>query len=54
LRPHEATALKTFGEQAQSVTVEPQELYQITTATAKREHMATEGVFGQRRLRHRG
>jgi hypothetical protein len=53
LRPHEATALKTFCKQAQTIAIEPQELYQIASTTAKREHMTTEWIFGQRRLRHR-
>src|SRR6266567_1146115 len=50
LRPDETAALQSLGEQAQTIAVPPQELYDIASATAKNEHMSGEGLLLQHSL----
>jgi len=47
LRPDEAAALQSLGEQAKTIAVPPQKLYDIASAAAKNEHMAGEGMLLQ-------
>jgi hypothetical protein len=39
LRPDESSSFQTLGKQAQTITVPPQELYDIASAPAKHEEM---------------
>ena|SRR2546422_64522 len=47
LRPHETSAFQPLGEQTQSVPVVPQKLNQITSSSAKHEHVTGEGALLQ-------
>src|SRR6202008_3989790 len=44
-RPYEASALQPFGVQAQPVAIPPQQLDQITAATAKAEYVPGERSY---------
>jgi len=44
-RPHEATPLQPFGEQAQAVPVCPQHLYHVAPPSPEDEQMPTRNVF---------
>src|SRR5215472_993096 len=49
-RPDESAALQALSEQAQPVTVPPQQLDQITAATTKAKHVAGERILPEHRL----
>src|SRR5690606_8980752 len=52
-RPHEATALEPLREQAQPVTVPPEDLHTVAAATAEDEELAREWIFSQLQLHQR-
>jgi hypothetical protein len=54
LRPDEASALKSLGQQHQALAVEPQHLDDVAVPTAEDEYVTFERVFGQCGLHQRG
>src|ERR1700733_8597386 len=50
LRPYEAAPFETFGEQAESVAVPPEQLDQIATLAAENENVARERVLFEHSL----
>jgi hypothetical protein len=44
LRPHEATLLQTLGEEAKTITIEPEALDDVTSSAAKNKDMTREGL----------
>ncbi len=47
LRPDEAAAFQPLGKQAQTITIPPQEFYDIASAPAKDKHVSGEGLLLQ-------
>src|SRR2546429_551250 len=54
LRPHEASALESFGKQAQPIATPPQDLHPITGLAPKDEQLPGEGILGKLRLHQCG
>ena len=54
LRPDEAAALESLGQQHQALAVEPQHLEDVAAAAAEDEDVAAERVLGERGLHQRG
>src|SRR5208283_4009965 len=50
LRPHEAPAFKTLGEEAQSIPAPSQDLYPIARSATKHEQLPREWILGELRL----
>ncbi len=52
LRPDEAAPFEALAEQAQTMTVPPENLDEVTTLAPEDEYMTTERIDVQRRLRN--
>src|ERR1700678_3891824 len=50
LRPHEAPAFKTLGEETQSIPAPPQDLHPITRFATEHKELSRERVLGELRL----
>src|SRR5205823_4706170 len=54
LRPHESSALKALGEQAQAIPIPPQHFDPISTSTAEDEQLPGEGILRELQLHEGG
>src|SRR5438309_334551 len=50
LRPYKTTALQPLGEQAQTITVPPQQLHDVASAATKYKHVTGERLLLEHRL----